>query len=261
MFLGYSGPIMATGTRRGHSRLFGPSFSRRIPPRRLSLGVCFVSLAIVGFVVLRHTPILPTDGVGNRHIVGIVLGEKLLPDGQASANLHARINIGAEVARKHEIKDVIFSGGDTARLGNTETAVMKSLWDAIGNDSVTIYTDDQSLSTCQNAFYSLPMLRELHATQIYVVTSDFHVARTRILFEQVFQTVDPEFSVEITFFAAPTMANRSALFENERKWLQPAKLELLLTEMKDHPFLWPSSERIRQAAKELDEMKRGRLPV
>jgi hypothetical protein len=71
-------------------------------------------------------------------------GGKLLPDGQASASLQARIRKGAEVAQKHEIKDFIFSGGDTARLGNTETAVMKSLWDAIGNDNVTIYTDDQS---------------------------------------------------------------------------------------------------------------------
>jgi uncharacterized SAM-binding protein YcdF (DUF218 family) len=169
--------------------------------------------------------------------------------------------IGAEAARKHEIKDIIFSGGDTARLGNSETAVMKSLWDAIGNDSATLYTDDQSLSTCQNAFYSLPILRELHATHVYVVTSDFHVARAKILFEQVFQTVDPKFSVEFTFIAAPTMANRSALFENERKWLQPAKLELLLTEMKEHPFLLPDSERIRQAVQELGEMERGQIPV
>jgi uncharacterized SAM-binding protein YcdF (DUF218 family) len=159
---------------------------RRMPPRRLSLGVCFVALAIVGFVVLWHAPLLQTDAVRYKRVVGVVLGEKLLPDGQASANLQARIRKAAEVAQKHEIKDFIFSGGDTARLGNTETAVMKSLWDAIGNDSVTIYTDDQSLSTCQNAFYSLPMLRELHAARIYVVTSDFHVARARLLFEQVF---------------------------------------------------------------------------
>jgi uncharacterized SAM-binding protein YcdF (DUF218 family) len=105
------------------------------------------------------------------------------------------------------------------------------------------------------------MLRELHAARIYVVTSDFHVARARLLFEQVFQTVDPTFRVEFTFIAAPTMANRGALFENERKWLRPTKLELLLTEMKDHPFLLPDSARIQQAVKELGEMERGQLPV
>jgi uncharacterized SAM-binding protein YcdF (DUF218 family) len=165
---------------------------------------------------------------------------------------------------------VIFSGGDTARVNKTEANVMKEVWDERyeinkGNPyNVVLHLEHQSLSTCQNAYYSVPILQQIrHKHAPYplftvLVTSDFHVARARLLFEQVFRTVLPQHNETMIVIdsvrGAPTTdpVLRQNLFQNERYWLQPQSLEKLLHQMSEQPFQLPTAQQIQQANEELN---------
>jgi uncharacterized SAM-binding protein YcdF (DUF218 family) len=153
---------------------------------------------------------------------------------------------------------VILSGGDTAKTGKTEAAAMKEWWNAMmtadSSSNVVLHTEEQSLSTCQNAFYSIPIIIALGSSKrtIVVVTSDYHAPRAKLLFEQVFATEGAHYKVAT--YSSPTEPSlRKDLFTNERKWLHDDKLELLLTHMEDHPFNHPNPPRVQQAFDELKE--------
>jgi DUF218 domain len=205
----------------------------------------------------------------------IVLGEMLVDGTEPSDNLKNRIHTAQEVANEpriyhdgsisqsNNVIHVIFSGGNTAQVNKTEASVMEELWEDKGATHM-IHLEDQSLSTCQNAYYSIPILRQIqqrHWPQqlhIVLVTSDYHIARAKLLFEQVFQTVlEPHNDTSIQIddvVGAPTMDRelRKKLFLNERRWLQPKNIKTLLYQMDDLPFQLPTTARLQQAVTELD---------
>lgn len=195
--------------------------------------------------------------------VCVVLGEVLLgPLGNASTNLRPRIRTAMKISKQNGVQNVIFSGGDTAKVGTSEAAVMKELWleqESTAQSSVQFFLEEKSFSTCQNAYYSLPILKHLQARVVFVVTSDFHQPRAQLLFEQVFRTVDQSFLARVETFGATTQTNRTSLFANERNWLRPPQLEVLLTQMPNHPFLLPDATRIQQAVVDLDRIERHQL--
>jgi hypothetical protein len=52
---------------------------------------------------------------------------------------------------------------------------------------VELYLEKASVSTCENAFYSIPILQKKFGTQrIVVVTSNYDAPRAKLMFEQVF---------------------------------------------------------------------------
>jgi uncharacterized SAM-binding protein YcdF (DUF218 family) len=211
-------------------------------------------------------------------VVIIVLGEILVNGTKPSENLKSRIHAAQDVLEDVAGNDndrlhVIFSGGDTARVNKTEASVMKELWEERYEHSgenkydrskrMEFHLEHQSLSTCQNAYYSIPILDTIrqkhwpHPLYTVLVTSDYHVARAQLLFEQVFQTElspqnDTIFQID-NVMGAPTIDKdvRKQLFQNERLWLQAKNLEKLLYQMKDHPFQLPTTARIQQAIVEL----------
>ena len=247
---------------------------------------------------IRH-PLQPDTSNTTSIAVMIVLGEMLVNGTQASNNLKSRLRAARDVLDSFHvntddgtaIQHVIFSGGDTARVNQTEASVMKQLWEArfeqdneiIRNDqkrNITIHLEHQSLSTCQNAYYSIPILQRIRQThhgsqplRVILVTSDYHVARAQLLLEQVFQTVlslssSPPSSSQKSdsilqidkVVGAPTMDKnlRKQLFQNERHWLQPKNLKKLLHQMKDHPFLLPTTSRTQEARMDLDRWEQAK---
>lgn len=97
------------------------------------------------------------------------------------------------------------------------------------------------------------------------MTSDYHAPRALLLFEQVFLTVAPDLLGRVGLEGLPAAtavrgdaaaaAERARLFENERNWLRPGPLAVLLTNMTGHPFLLPTAARIQQARDELDSLE------
>jgi hypothetical protein len=101
----------------------------------------------------------------------------------------------------------------------------------------------------------LPSKQKRSIDRVLVVTNDFHVPRTKLLFEQVFATEGVS-HIFVDTLAAPTVADeRASLFRNEFAWLEQSKLKLLLEQMTNRPFRLPSKQRIEQARSELRNLE------
>jgi hypothetical protein len=197
--------------------------------------------------------------------VVLVLGVQLLPPhGTPPPILQSRVTGAEQAVVKYDARHVILSGGGP--FNTSEARVMKQLWNETSYDG-SFYLEQESMTTCENAYYSLPILKSFRhlvtagRVKLVLVTSDYHLPRAKILLEQVFATQGYT-GYSLLGFPAPTVPTdlRSELFANEREWLQPLRLQRLLTNMTDHPFLFPTQARILQALDELAELEqRNRL--
>lgn len=226
--------------------------------------------------------------------VVIVVGEKLLePGGTTSENMRARVesakallikestnnnrgNTEAEDTATKTMHHLILSGGGTGGTGNavTEAKEMERVF-LEGHDNlrdVIIDLEEESMSTVENAFYSLPIIYKILSgrgvsistlQRVTLVTSDYHVPRAKLLFQQVFrslqqQETQPRPTIEITVHPSPTKSsNRNELFKNEREWLKPEPLARLLSNMTDQTFLQPSSDQIEDALEHLNVLEKA----
>ena len=111
--------------------------------------------------------------------VGLVLGNAVEADGQASARLRARLDAALALRRLGYFDWVIVSGGiDPA--GHDEAAVMRDYLLAHGVPADRIIADNQGINTYESARHTVRILRERKWDGVCVVTQYFHVARARL---------------------------------------------------------------------------------
>lgn len=152
----------------------------------------------------------PPDPTPSRHAI-VVLGQALNADRSASEVLKDRIHAAVENFNTHKqlavdtgavlLPRVIVSGGDAARVGVSEAAVMKRLLIDAGVPEYLVIEEDQSNNSCQNAWYVGSMICKLGITGISLVTSEFHMPRSLYVFEAVFKHLGL-FHVEIAPISA-----------------------------------------------------------
>jgi hypothetical protein len=117
----------------------------------------------------------------------VVLGQSLNPsNGTPPATLHSRIEAAARQWKLNSEIILILCGGDTARTGRSEALIMRDLLLPLGVENSSIILEDQSLNTLQNAYYSYPILQDLKAQEIILLSSEFHLPRAKYLFESFF---------------------------------------------------------------------------
>lgn len=123
------------------------------------------------------------DGAESVDIV-VVLGHALAEDASPSAQLRSRIDLAADLARRHPTARLILSGG-VPRAQRTEADVMVAALLAAGVDRRRLSLEDQSRDTVGNALFVARMLctPEEAAPRIALVTSASHMARARTLLE------------------------------------------------------------------------------
>eukprot|EP00286_Rhodomonas_abbreviata_P023497 CAMPEP_0181308734 /NCGR_PEP_ID=MMETSP1101-20121128/11632_1 /TAXON_ID=46948 /ORGANISM="Rhodomonas abbreviata, Strain Caron Lab Isolate" /LENGTH=435 /DNA_ID=CAMNT_0023415159 /DNA_START=3 /DNA_END=1310 /DNA_ORIENTATION=+ len=119
----------------------------------------------------------------------IVLGQSLNPDGKPPATLLARVRTAFDAWRTTPGSHVILSGGDPARTGQSEAHTMMNLLLEQGVERKAIILEEQSQNTLQNAFYCFPLLRKLATTRVILVSSEFHLPRSKYLFEATFKAL------------------------------------------------------------------------
>ena len=236
--------LMNTGARC-RTRPERAPYLRKGPLMQM-LAVCAI---LVSVMIVYGTPSRLNR---SQHItVMIVLGIRESPE-----NLKLRVMAAATQATTN----VILSGG-AGDTGLSEAKAMRDLWPTTATaNTITFQLEETSQSTCQNAFYSIPILRTIvkqmkkpstAVDRVLVVTNDFHAPRTKLLFEQVFATLGVS-HIRVDTLAAPTVSDeRQSLIENEFVWLEAKRLAILLKNMTNHPFQLPSEKRIQQARNEL----------
>jgi len=115
----------------------------------------------------------------------VVMGYCLNPNGTIQPELEGRLTVALESARKYPNAYILCTGGPTARDGwTTEAGQMRQWLLDRGIPWKRIIIEDDSLSTTENAIYSLPIIQKRYPAieKLAIITSDYHVPRSCLMF-------------------------------------------------------------------------------
>ncbi len=133
-----------------------------------------------------HEGVLP-DGLPDTDELCIVaLGFQLRPDGSMREELIERLKVVRACAEKYPNAWIVCTGGGTAaeNPSATEAGRMAEWLIENGIARERVIVEDRSLTTAQNAIYTLEILRSQHpqVSQLAIVSSDYHIATGVLLF-------------------------------------------------------------------------------
>lgn len=80
---------------------------------------------------------------------------------------------------------IVLSGGPVG-WNTTSADIMRRHVLELGVPDSVLVTERESTSTAENASFTLPLVKSLGAGSVVVVTSDYHVRRTRLAFRRVY---------------------------------------------------------------------------
>lgn len=118
----------------------------------------------------------------------LVLGGALSP---GVANWHPDINLGeaadrlfkaADLYRQGKAPMVLFSGGPTNYVGDSEAKSAAEIMVQLGVPAAAIAIEPQSRTTRENVAFSLPILKSLGAHRVLLVSSAWHLPRATLNF-------------------------------------------------------------------------------
>ncbi len=112
-------------------------------------------------------------------VVAVILGNRINDDGSMSELMLKRLCMALNVYKIFAIDKLIVSGGvANKKAGISEAQLMYDFLVQNGIPSESIIKEDKSLTTKQNAEFSVPLAAELGATEIILCTSSEHMKRS-----------------------------------------------------------------------------------
>jgi uncharacterized SAM-binding protein YcdF (DUF218 family) len=160
-----------------------PPLALRKGPGRLRRWL-FVGLGVVTFGVWGLAFVVDRFGQHERAVpsdVVVVLGARVLPNGQPSPALRARIEKAVDLYHQGVAPRLLFSGG-VGLHPPAEARVMRDVAVRLGVPPEACLIEEQSHSTEQNARFSADVLRSLGARRVVVVSDPYHLLRARQYF-------------------------------------------------------------------------------
>lgn len=107
--------------------------------------------------------------------VAIILGNRINDDGNISQKMEERLNLTLELINDLNPDKIILSGGVANPVANvSEAQRMEEYLVAKKINPEILIKEDQSLTTAQNARFSVPIAKALKATTIIVCSSIEH---------------------------------------------------------------------------------------
>lgn len=108
-------------------------------------------------------------------IVVIVLGNRLNDDGTISKIQEERLQMALEVEEKFKPDYFILTGGvANPNALISEAEAMYNYLSNKGLDKNKLIKEDKSMTTVENALYSIPIAKELEASTIIICSSLYH---------------------------------------------------------------------------------------
>ena len=128
----------------------------------------------------------PADLPDTDELCFVVLGFQLAPDGTMRDELIERLRVALRCAERYPNAWIVCTGGGTAAEDKTATEAGRMAEWLIENgvDPSRVIVEDKSLTTAQNAIYTLNILAENYpqVTELAIVSSDYHIATGTLLF-------------------------------------------------------------------------------
>ena len=112
----------------------------------------------------------------------LVLGARVYEDGRPSAALAARLDTAYDYMQEYPEVTAILCGGQGSNEPCPEAEAMYDYMVAKGMDADRLLLEDESSNTIQNIENARALIGDGHKTA--VVTSDYHLARARVLMER-----------------------------------------------------------------------------
>ena len=116
----------------------------------------------------------------------VVLGFQLEPDGSMRQELVERLRVAKRSAEKYPNALIVCTGGGTAAENKSATEAGRMAEWLIDNGIAPerVIVEDKSLTTAQNAIYTLNILAERYpqVRELAVISSDYHIATGTLLF-------------------------------------------------------------------------------
>ncbi len=125
-------------------------------------------------------------------------------------------------------KTLVFSGAAADSKGPSNAAAMRSDAVAAGVPSKAIIIEEDSASTLENALRTAPIIKDLGAESIILVTSPYHQRRASLNFRQI---LGPK--VVIINHSATDSAWRKSSW-----WHQPSTAGLTFAELQKTAYAW-----------------------
>ena len=111
-------------------------------------------------------------------LVAIILGNRLNDDGSMSEIMRQRLSATLKINELFAPDKIILSGGvANPKAGVSEAEVMRDYLVGNGVAAGKLVLEDKSMTTKQNAEFSVPIAVELGATNILLCTSTDHMGR------------------------------------------------------------------------------------
>jgi len=147
---------------------------------------------------------LPDDLPQDDSLCIIVMGYQLSYSGGMEPELILRLELALESARKYPNAYILCTGGGTAPGSNATEADQMVYWlEQQGIAPERLIRENRSISTEENALFSLNILREDYpqVSSLALISSNYHIRRCRLLFESVLYLKDLEQQCQVAAFA------------------------------------------------------------
>ena len=130
---------------------------------------------------------LPDGLPGTDELCIVALGFQLNPDGSMRDELIERLKVLKACAEKYPDALIVCTGGGTAAENRSATEAGRMAEWLIENGVAPerVIAEEQSLTTAQNAVYTLDLLEKRcpQVRKLAIVSSDYHIATGTLLFE------------------------------------------------------------------------------
>ena len=111
-------------------------------------------------------------------LVAVILGNRLNDDGSMSEIMKKRLQSALKIDQLFAPSKIILSGGvANPKSGVSEAEVMRDYLVSQGVEADKLVVEDKSMTTKQNAEFSVPMAANLGASKILLCTSIEHMGR------------------------------------------------------------------------------------
>ena len=141
----------------------------------------------------------------------IVMGYQLASGGGMKQELYQRLEVTLASAQKYPNAYILCTGGGTAS-GSHATEAGQMIWwlEKQGIPPERLIRENKSVSTEQNALFSLDLLQEScpQVKSLALISSDYHLRRCRLLFDAVIHLQNLESQYSIVGFAGAKASHK-----------------------------------------------------
>jgi vancomycin permeability regulator SanA len=155
-----------------------------------SIILWFIIHHIITLFIGFHDTLTPSD-------CGVILGNKVYPDGTPSKRLQARLDKGIELFNKQLFKRIIVSGG-IDKEGTNEASAMKKYLIKNGIPENAIIEDSLGKNSYMTAVFTKRYLDQNKLKSATAISQYHHITRLKLIFSKV--GINPVYSAHASFF-------------------------------------------------------------